>query len=316
MRTCICLILLFFTHTLWAKNIVLLTSLPTKDKSIERDIYSRFLRHTSDFYRQGFKIYIIHRADAQKLYSVLNNPNTHAVFWLSHGGANGQSAGGMQASAVLLDYNGDNVAKVFQKIHPNIKFVGIMGCNSSIIMQGLLPKRDDLHFYLPNGKISASRALKVSTRTFRYFFYRNDNRTIDSPVVSSGYKVLVTRKTGNLSSQYKPIQVFLGNRLLTVIPKMPANSRRTFEVFIPYQDQYSKSDLKFLFATGQSAFDTTDYFGELDITFDNERPWKLFAKPDGTAFGVNVRIFHYKLNSEFLSIPMNYINFNNGEKNE
>lgn len=316
MKRLIYLILLVFSNTLFAKNIVLLTSLPNKDIKFTRDIGARFIQYTKDFYRQGFKIYIVHQADAQKLHSVLNNPQTHAIFWLSHGGAaKSQSPGGMQASASLLDYNGDNVAKVFQRIHPNIKFVGIMGCNSNIIMQGLLPKRDDLHTYFPKGKITAHKALKVSTRTFRYFYHRNTNKNLSAPAIKLGYKVMIHRKTGGEFNSYKPVQVFLGANLLTVLPKMPANSERIFKVMIPFQQQYTKSDLKFLLTTGQSAFDSNDYFGDIAIQVDNNQVWKLFAKPDGTPFGVNVRIFHDKFGSEFPYAPSRYINFNTEKNN-
>lgn len=317
MRVFVCLLFLFASNLALSKDIILLTSLPEKDSVYQKNIEFAFINHTRDFARLGFKIKIMHQVDQELLSQTLTDPNSHAVFWLSHGGAmTGQSGRGVQASAKLLDYQGDNVAKVFQRIHPNIKFVSILGCNSKLIMQALLPKREDTHYYIPQGKISAKRALKVSTRTFRYFYHRKSNQTIDAPIYSWGYQVQVRRKTASEFPVYKSLQVFAGDKFLGVLPKMSPNSEESFSLYIPYQAHYSAKDLKIMFTTGQSAFDTKNHFGELEIAYQEIFPWRLFAKPNGEPFGVNVRIFHFKSKINILSSPSPFINFHMEKTNE
>jgi hypothetical protein len=284
-------VLLLVSQTLWARNIVLLSSLPENQVKIEKKVDSIMMKEFGS--DETYDIVIKHRADQEDLFNSLNDSQTHAVFWLSHGGYTkvGNSKG-VAATPMLLDFQKDNVAKTFQKIHPHVKFVGVIGCNSKQILGDTIEARSDLDYYIPKRKVVAQLALKKAIRHFKRTEVTRDN-SLKEIVEPETLTVKLTRNTGD-GEKYKSLKVFLGGKLLTVLPKMDANSKKEFLIDVPKANYTNRAELKLIFESGQSPHDEIDYFGKLQLNFNEQSPWILFSKPTGEPFGTNERIFVYK----------------------
>jgi hypothetical protein len=293
----ILLVLMLVSQTLWARNIVFLTSLPENQVKIEKKVESIVLKKFKS--EETYDIVIKHRADQEDLFKSLNDPQTHAIFWLSHGGySKSHNSKGIKATPMLLDYQKDNVAKVFQKIHPHVKFVGVIGCNSEQILSDTIETRSDLDYYIPKKKVIAQFALRRAIRHFKKTEAVRDN-SLKEIVAPETLPVTLTRTTGS-EEKYKSLKVFLDGKLLTVLPKMDANSQNEFVIDLPKANYTTRAELKLIFESGQNPHEEIDFFGELQLNFNGQSPWILFSKPTGEPFGTNERIFIYKGDPELV----------------
>lgn len=99
----------------------------------------------------------------------------------------------------------------------------------------------------------------------------------------------------------------VGRKLIGVLPKTSASEDQTFEYYIPFNSKISKIDLKIVLASGQNAEDETDHWGNVEITSSDINMWKMFAKRDGTPFGVNERVYLFKDKLENINDVQEYI---------
>lgn len=117
------------------KHIVVLSSINNpeinpfwrRNYEIEDDIQQRFERH---FNGSGYKVIYQHGATASTLHHHLISPHTLALFWISHAKAS-QSV----FSGLIVDKYGNNLESVFQMINPNIKYIGLIGCQAQELVK-------------------------------------------------------------------------------------------------------------------------------------------------------------------------------------
>ena len=81
----------------------------------------------------GLETQVVTRATAADLKMALRDPQTTALFWLSHASPT-HLLGGLSAQGVIPDHEGVNVSSLFKKIHPNVKWVGLVGCYTNTII--------------------------------------------------------------------------------------------------------------------------------------------------------------------------------------
>lgn len=296
---------IFLVQSLWAKNIVLLSSLPAKDLNTIYKVENIFKNKLSNL--EDHKLIYINEADQEQLYFHLNNPETMALFWISHGGfkkIRGNRSGAIKPAPILFDHKKFNVAKTFQKIHPNIQFISVVGCNSFQILKDTIQKREDLGYYIPTKKVIATWALKKSIRRFKKHYWNNKYNYISEDQTLDGIRIKITRTTKRASESLK---VLAGRKLIGIIPKTIAKQTQVFEYYIPFNEVLNKQSLKIVLSSGQNAEDETNNFGEIEITSSDLNMWKLFAKRDGTPFGINERVFLFKDKLENINDVQNYI---------
>ncbi len=286
-----------------AKNIVVLTSLPGSQLKTTKRLNKIIKRKLSHF--SNLNLIVVNRGDQEVLHNYLNDPETVALFWLSHGGYKTLRSNdlGMMPSALLLDFNGDNVSKVFQKIHPNIKFLGIIGCNSSQILSPYLSMNKEVGSYIPTKKVVATWAMRKAIRKFKKHYSQNNYESITRPIEKKGYEITIKRISKTAS---KSLKVFAGKEFIGIIPKSKKNEFQEKIFFIPAV-KMQKRKMKITFESGQSAFDATDNFGDISLMHNQATFWKLFSKRDGTPFGTNERIYLFKSDISQLIEAENYI---------
>lgn len=292
------------SHFALAQNIVVLTSLSADEfKTTFRlnKIAKKKLSHFNDL-----NLIIKNNVDQETLYHYLNSPLTTAVFWISHGAYIKEASNSrtMGAKPMLLDFKKDNIAEIFKLIHPNISYIGVIGCNSSQILNEEQSLSDERMSYLPKRKVIATLGFKRAIRKFKKNYYQIAKPPIRSPIINEGFKIKISRITKN---DAKSLKILNGDKLLGLLPKSKAHTLQAVEVYIK-----EKKNLKIVLSSGQSAFDSEDNFGKITLSHNgNSSLWKLFAKPNGEAFGVNERIFLFKGDSQDIEQKEEFIEFNN-----
>ena len=101
----------------------------------------------------GLEAQVVTEATAADLKMALRDPQTTALFWVSHASPT-DSVGGLSMQGVIPDHEGANVSSLFKKIHPNVKWVGLIGCYTNTIINEY--KEDGLYQANP---ISSNRWL-------------------------------------------------------------------------------------------------------------------------------------------------------------
>jgi hypothetical protein len=237
---------------------------------------------------------IFHQVDQEKLHEVLMDSRYIGIFWVSHGAYHKLAHGHtMQVTPMLFDYQGDNLARTFEKVHDGLKFLAIVGCNSFQIMEVAMKRHPHLQVYLPKKRVIAQRGLRKAITKYHLA------DSIDQPrATRTSYKVpvLITRQTGENFDSYRSLRIIAGDRLQTVLSKMKAYEQKSFRVELEFDHPPSQKDLRIIFESGQKPDDPQDSFGHIEITYEGERWWRLFAKADGHPIGVNERIFHFTEN--------------------
>jgi hypothetical protein len=198
-----------------------------------------------------------------------------AFFWMSHGGfkrIRGNQNSAIKPSAILFDHQKYNVAKAFQTIHPNIKYISIIGCNSAQILEGTLKSREDLGAYVSTKKVITTWALRKAIRKFKKHYWTYKYNYLAEDIYQAGIKIKVNRI---VKTDSKSLKFFAGTKLIGIMPKLNANQEQTFEYYIPYSEDLGKHNLKLVSSSGQSAEDETDNFGEMTISSSDKNLWQF-----------------------------------------
>ena len=307
-------LLVLYSQLVSAKNIVFLSSLPKKDQKTTNKLKKLFFKKMYGIsqYADGNQLIYHDMADAQILYHYLNDPDTMALFWVGHGGFKkmGKTTGsGIRPAAILLDYEKKNVAKVFQRVHPNIKFLGVIGCNSWQILENVISTRPDLGYYIPSKKVIATWSFRKALKRFRQHFWSQSYKYLEQDSLETAIPITIERSVSQASV---PLMIFAGKKIIGVMPAVNVPSIQKQNFFIPYKEGLKKHDLKISISTGHGVAVSSYNFGNIVIGHRGEKLWKLFAKSDGTAFGVTERIFIFQgnLNNIFYEDYILYMSYN------
>jgi hypothetical protein len=81
-----------------------------------------------------YSLRVIHRATQLNIWEAIHSPRTLGLIWISHAGAATPSSGGLQAGNPVIDADHFDVANVFQDFHPNLRFLGLVACDSGYVL--------------------------------------------------------------------------------------------------------------------------------------------------------------------------------------
>lgn len=142
----------FFCSEVVAGRLVLLSAIhDIEEYRWNRNLYSALERK----FRRNFpedNIKVVHHARQEDLYAELNDPQNTALFWLSHSSSHTSNP---VVGNLIVDSARANVLPVFQKIHPNMRWVGIIGCKARPLAKKL--EREGLggqRFYAQNSVVT------------------------------------------------------------------------------------------------------------------------------------------------------------------
>ncbi len=302
------------------QKVVLLTSLDTQSiRSLFRKTYFQtYVQNLEELFVRKFTgtqyvIEIVHRADQFHLWSALHDPKNVAIFWLSHASSSGGSTASSQllSNQRILDSQGFDVTPIFNKIHPNLRFLAVIGCFSQSILNQLPhlsqdPKHSDhpyLRLFTFNHKVDARIGLKKAIQ--------ESKRVLDIPEIRLGYSSPCPRVPGyriRISRGFNPSlvdsrrlagRVISGSDPIDVFPSPRQNEPnpslvQVHDVFAPAQGEDLPS---FRIDLGENNALYSDKkalsaleLGDLEIVLKNLGQsfsfWNRWQTPDGKPIGV------------------------------
>src|SRR5690606_17770714 len=157
-------------------NIYLLTSLNEKKGKVEENLAKILTKKLKNI---PHTLTFVPGADQEDLYQVMTDPSVDVLFWVSHAGfttLGGKQYQGLGAQNVIIDSRGDNVAPLFQLVNPNLKFLGIIGCNTQKILDsyGVTQAQSELKTYISSKKEIAQFAIKRAAKKFLKHYKKNE----------------------------------------------------------------------------------------------------------------------------------------------
>lgn len=265
----------------------------------------------------GFGLRVVHEAGPRELAEVLKSPATIGVFWVSHSGSDDETEG--QAARwddVILDVAGNDVKELFQRIHPNIRWLGIVGCNAERIFEGFRARghyRDnpELRIHSFDSKVEAlsglSRSLRASAEVLgdpeqtegRAIVARPDLLTVESRefAVRRGFPLRVTQQGAS------DLVLLWDDRFLGILPGADSRSGEPGAVTV-YLDEEAFSPrlkIKAVAIRGLSAGEGQPHF---ELRFDSALEpalWQVFSDAQGQPIGTGSRLYRYR--GEVLARP-------------
>jgi len=320
MRKLLLLATFIISSMTWAApNVVLLSSLDTpkiwyhsKKWKIEKTLNKIFYKR---FKNSGLNIVIKEKVDQETLRKELLNPNNIAVFWVSHAKDSQQISSGVSSDAAIVDYYGVDVKNHFKNIHPNMRYVGLVGCNAANLLkeyreQGHYNSNKDLYIHSFDKKVDARIGLRKSIRKSAKKIGKLKKRLLATPRVigfssvfnefnsnracletQKGFKVAVTRE---LTEDAPAAAVKINNKILHVFASAQAGDIQNAEIYVqPNLDNINRNSFKVTIDTNLFSGMKKLYLGDFDFSSSWNGKWKIFAKRDGTPLGVTKNLYRF-----------------------
>lgn len=137
----LCLVLSFLAQAGTKPKIAFLTSIDPKDGKLffqgksynnNQKFEKEFRKHFND---ADVDISVTHFASIEDIWSALHDKSTSAVFFLSHSSSGqSKSAGALVSPSLIADFDGNDLKNAFQKVHNNLKYLAVIGCESEAII--------------------------------------------------------------------------------------------------------------------------------------------------------------------------------------
>lgn len=246
-----------------------------------------------------YDVRVLHRATGDQISRILQSPNNVAVFYVAHAG----TAGGGR----ITDRDLNDVTPAFRRVHPNLRYLGIVGCESAKIIpylrsKGYFADRPHLEVAGFEKKVDAAAGLKKVANAAASLLRRKHNRDGYDPVCESrpGWRVRIRRKVGQSSGHSHADALFVeaGDQLVAVFPPARAGAVQEATGWIDADGIRHPSQLKIVAGSGApvGSAGTVRPLGELEISWDlpgMEGAWNRFELR-GKPIGVAAHVYRYR----------------------
>lgn len=253
--------------------------LRTRNWDINEKLSKVFLRKLK---KKNLDLVILPFSQQDEVRAELLNPNNHAIFWVGHSNA----ATGL-AGAGLYDDRGFNMKEIFQEVHQNIKFLGLVGCQARPFVEALKKSpywklNTHLETYARDKRTDARKGLKRAIKAFV------DLKETKAPACNQKevIKVTVTRTS---EKELSSARIIRKGELVGFFNKN--QEQTTIELPLGLK----KSDLKLVLESGAPNNTTTEFsLGRLEFHSDDENlSWKLFADREGKPLGFGSHVYRF-----------------------
>lgn len=308
------LITLFFIFPLIAHSaqVTLLTSFKTpriwyhkKDWEVTKTLAKRFRK---SFEESGLDFKIIHKATAADLSRELNNPENRAVYWVSHSNQAVELGQGIKVPDLVYTINNIDVKNLFQKVHPNIKFLALIGCRGENLLnnyrkQGAYDNNPALKTFAFKKKVDPRVGLRKALKASISLLGKKGRHRMFTPTIIASEQVKkpipsrcieqemvtlrLTRSTDKES--LASAELTLDGRLLAFIPQSQQQQQElTVQLPVKFFNQSTRRKLTLSYLDSEGGDLGTLNFAAASMQ------WKLFAKRDGTPIGQSKNLYLYK----------------------
>lgn len=291
------------------QKVVLLTSVAMTDSY--RSNIEKIFRNSYE--PKGYDVVVIHHADQYWLHKALHDPYVVGLFWLSHT-VQGQSfADGVTSGALLLDEFGFDVSGVIGEVHPNLRFLALVGCESEKVLRAKINSfylnylRPNLDIATYDQKVEAKEALQQAINTSWYSLNTTEVKAgyFSKCFTRKGVEVEITRKQDWTSPDflYPSVRIELGGEVLGVFMATLPGFRETKKVFIRESilgKVEDEQDLKFIFTAGSNLKTNSNNLKLGQFFFNHswdKATWQVFgnknAKGEVQPEGINFNVYQF-----------------------
>ncbi|MFT6071121.1 MAG: hypothetical protein ACJAT2_002110 [Bacteriovoracaceae bacterium] len=232
--------------------------------------------------KENLDLVILPFARQDELRAELLNPNNHAIFWVGHSNA---EAG--LAAAGIYDDQGFNMKELFQEVHQNIKFLGLVGCQALPFVESLKNSpywklNSHLTTYAREKRVDARKGLK---RAIKAFINSEEGKT---PTCEER-EVIQVRVSRTSDQELSSARIIRKGQLVGTFEKNQEET--TIELPLGLK----KSELKLVLESGAPNNTKTKFnLGKLEFTSENESlNWKLFADREGNPLGFGSHVYRF-----------------------
>ena len=294
-------------------RVVLLSSLETpriwyhsSSWKIEKPLRNIFKRA---FSKTEYDIVIKERVTPKQLREELLNPLNIALFWVSHSAGSTSSRTGINKKGIILDYYSHNVASLFKEVHPNLRYLALVGCDAKSLLEsyeseGLYRDSKKLKLFSFDKKVDARRGLRKAIRDSERSLGRLKKKI--RPVIDDETSI-VDDFTDNYQCRYEEeVAQFefvrtTKNKAQPALLKLNGYPLHVFEDLTDEREQVVRVNVPtrmIKFPMKLSLDSLKDFarqkidLGLLEIrSQDIDGQWSLFSRANGTPVGVSRNLY-------------------------
>jgi hypothetical protein len=317
------------------QKVVLLSSLNTA--YIHVPFYLFFMRHYFRTYERklaarfrgffapsGYEVEVRLSATQADLWQALHDPRNVGVFWVSHAAGAVQETPGLASNGEIADLDGFDVTPAFQQLHPNLRFLGVVGCQSAGAIHEMLAAHHAFDVN-PWVKVEAFDYKVDAKRGLSQMMWKSDEVLSRADVTRGypascprryAYPMTITRHVAPGDLYVPAARIELGGQVLGVFGSFdPAKTGRpapdaSVTVHLEHAlGQLEPFELKLVENAGENPSATRDDIELGSLELGAPWPgagWKLFADNSGRAVGVTSHIYRYAGTTELATQPVEY----------
>ena len=171
------IIILLFIHPFFtygeslSRDILVISSIketignPKLKKTIN-DHYKSILENN------GIHVHIKHELNAEEIAKELSSSKYGSIFYIGHGGFRPKYSFFGRPESGIFDIDGNNIKYLFQGVSSSLKYLSVIGCSSSKVLENITPKRsnlDKVKKYLLKGNRELHSLIRSSIEDFSKF---------------------------------------------------------------------------------------------------------------------------------------------------
>jgi hypothetical protein len=284
------------------QKISLLTALE-EELPIDLSVLESILKKQFDAY--PYELEVTHKATQYNLWQALHSYHTIALFWLSHAGCTEYPVPQYAVQVVMPDFNHFDATKVLQEIHPNLRFLGIIACNSNLVVNkvnneySIRISNPDLEIKSFSQKISPEdgllQAMKIAHDVVRNEEFQK-GYTVRSCPSYNGYPILIKRSVpkNEIGAFFPPLRVETnGGKILGFFKAQDSHSyaEENIEIFFPLSSSLKRTHLDLIIETGRMVSSPFAlYHGHIEIVSSwNGAGWRIIP----ILQGITTKILSY-----------------------
>jgi hypothetical protein len=279
MKLSLLLLCFLFIAPAFAGNAVLLTSI-----KLNRPLHFYFeTKFKRAYAKSGLNIVTHRETTPEILHQVLTDPETEILIWVSHAAADHEFLKGVGGKELILDQYGNDVKNFFSSTTPNLKFLGIVGCEAKSIFDG----------FTARGLYKDRPDLEIMSFSEKVWLHSGFNKTLEQSLTRAGAptseEIIEHIPMIDLDvTVFKPVDtevasgwIEMGDKVIAMTAPELGND---FQIKLPLSDLEDAKNKNIRFVKSQSPTNAEAVLPYLDILSETGN-WKIFADKKGNAIG-------------------------------
>lgn len=276
---------------------------------------------------ERFDLEVHHKVRAQDVWNAIQSPKNVAVFFVGHAtqasAIQGQSA--VSGENLIFDFEDRDVKDLFRALHPNLRFLGVVGCESGAIFDqyiqsGVYDDHPPFHVFAPHEIIDPFNTIFEGVNDnglARAIQASKDDLANPAPFADPAncrteklLQLHITRSIpiGVAASSVQSVQIKTRSQMLALLPPAAPGAIQTVDVDLAVGAQaLSPRDLTLTIDAGVSPAQPKSQvvLGSFVVSVSSsDVSWKPITGLDGTPMGVSENIYTVSGHIASLSAPL------------